>query len=119
MTTRRVIAMGFVITLGLLPFAPASAENEPQNSSATGDAVVGVTGQDEEPVNSAKFQEFRDVPSGFTADRLFLNWTPKEGFHFDLRAFDVSQRDQRVGLSFGKRDLWTGTIAWAQNPRLW
>jgi MtrB/PioB family decaheme-associated outer membrane protein len=59
------------------------------------------------------------VPGGFTADQLFLNWTPKEGFFFDLRAFDVSQNDQRLDSSFGKQDRWNGSITWAQNPRLW
>ena len=59
------------------------------------------------------------MPGGLTADRLFLDWSPKEGFFVDLRAFDVSQRDQRVGFTFGRQDLWKGSITWAQNPRLW
>src|SRR5438093_8898706 len=114
MTTRKAIAIGFVIALGLVPFTPAATEEESQSSNVTGDAVVGVTGQDQEPVNSARFHEYRDVPSGLTADRLFLNWTPQEVFYFDLRAFDVSQRDERAGFSFGKRDLWKGSMTWAQ-----
>jgi MtrB/PioB family decaheme-associated outer membrane protein len=116
MTKRRAIA--WVIALGLVSFVPGWAEEE-QKAEISGETVVGVTGQDEDPVNSAKFSEFRDVPSGFTADRLFLSWSPKQGFFFDLRAFDVSQRDQRGAVAFGKQDLWTGSITWAENPRLW
>jgi MtrB/PioB family decaheme-associated outer membrane protein len=119
MTTRQAFAAGLVIALGLVSSAPAADGDEAQKPQPTGEALIGVTGQDEDPADSAKFHEFRDVPSGFTADRLILNWTPKEGFVFDLRAFDVSQRDQNVGLTFGKQDLWRGSVSWAQNPRLW
>jgi MtrB/PioB family decaheme-associated outer membrane protein len=118
MTIRRAIAIAFVIALGLASSAPARAD-EDQKGSTSGDVLVGATGQDQDPVNSAKFHEFRDVPSGFTADRLFLSWTPKEGFFVDLRALDVSQRDQRIGFTFGKQDVWKGSFTWAQNPRLW
>src|SRR5262249_5633157 len=97
----------------------SSAADEEQKGSVTGEALVGVTGQDQDPVDSAKFHEFRDVPSGFTADRLFLNWAPREGFFFDLRAFEVSQRDQRIAATFGRTDLWQGSITWTENPRLW
>jgi len=90
MTKFRAIAVGFVIALGLASLAPLAAEDEPQKGSVTGDAVIGVTGQDQDPMNSAKFHEYRDVPGGLTADRLFLSWAPKEGFYFDLRAVDVS-----------------------------
>jgi MtrB/PioB family decaheme-associated outer membrane protein len=119
MTTRQAIAVGLVSALGLASIASAAAEDQPQKGQATGDAVVGITGQDQDPVDSAKFHEYRDTPSGLTADRLFLNWAPKEGFFIDLRAFDVSQRDQRIGVTFGKQDLWSGSITWTQNPRLW
>jgi MtrB/PioB family decaheme-associated outer membrane protein len=119
MTTRQVFAVGLVMALGLVSTAVVAADDEPPKAQPTGEAVVGVTGQDQDQVDSAKFHEFRDVPSGLTADRLILSWTPKEGFVFDLRAFDVSQRDQRVGFEFGRQDLWKGSITWAQNPRLW
>jgi len=118
MTIRKSIGTGFVLALGLVSLLPVLAE-EADKGEVSADAVVGVTGQDQDPTNSAKFHEFRDVPSGLTADRLFLDWSPKEGFFVDLRAFDVSQRDQRVGLNFGRQDLWKGSITWAQNPRLW
>ncbi len=118
MTIRKAIAIGFLIVLGLAFSLPVRADEE-QKGNVTGDALVGVTGQSEDPASSAKFHEFRDVPTGFTADRLFLSWSPKEGFFFDLRAFDVSQRDERVASVFGKQDLWKGSISWAENPRLW
>jgi len=119
MTTRHAIAIGLVAGLALAATGRLWAEDEDRKESLTGDILVGVTGEDQSPVDSAKFLEYRDVPSGLTADRLLLNWTPKEGFFFDLRAFDVSQLDQRVGASFGKRDLWTGSFTWVENTRLW
>ena len=115
-----VNGLGWVIVLGLLALAapPARAEEE-KKSELTGDALVGLTAQDPDIINSAKFQEFRDVPSGFTADRLFLNWSPREGFFVDLRAIDVSQRDQHGSLTFAEQDRFKGSISWADNPRLW
>src|SRR5262245_6427716 len=119
MTTRQGLAVGLVMALVALGVAPAKAEEQPQKAQPTGEAVVGVTGQAQDPEGSAKFHEFRDVPGGLTADRLFLSWTPKEGFVFDLRAVDVSQRDQNADFSFGRQDLWRASFSWAQNPRLW
>jgi hypothetical protein len=118
MTIRSAIAIGFAVGLGFLSFAPAPAEEE-KKSDISGDVLVGVTGQDQDPVDSAKFHEFRDVPSGFTADRLFLDWTPRQGFYFDLRAWDVSQLDQKITSTFGRQDLWKGSFTWSENPRLW
>ncbi len=116
--TWRGIAIGLVIGACFWPSVASAADKE-QKGSVTGEALVGVTGQDQDPVDSAKFHEFRDVPSGFTADRLFLSWTPREDFFFDLRAADVSQRDQRIGVTFGRTDLWQGSMTWTENPRLW
>jgi MtrB/PioB family decaheme-associated outer membrane protein len=121
MTMHKAIAFGFVVALVLSPGAPMwpAEEEQKDKDNVTGEAEVGVAGQDQEPEHSAKFSEFRDVPNGFTAERLFLTWSPKEGFFFDLRAQDVSQLDQRIGVAFGGRDLWKGSITWAENPRLW
>ncbi|HKB06845.1 MAG TPA: hypothetical protein VKF61_01050, partial [Candidatus Polarisedimenticolia bacterium] len=110
MTNHRAIALGFVVAFVLSPGAPVFTAEEEQKGkdNVTGEATVGVAGQDQDPEHSAKFSEFREVPNGFTAERLFLTWSPKEGFYFDLRAQDVSQLDQRIGVSFGGADLWRG-----------
>lgn len=101
------------------PKAEEAKKEEPKKDTITGEILVGVTGQDENPSNSAKFSEYREVPSGFTADRVYLSWTPKEGFYFELRAVDVTQLDQAVLADFGHQDHWKGWIDWSENPRLW
>ena len=88
MTIREALATGLVIGLALVTSVPVRAEEQQnkdqEKANISGEALIGVTTQDEEPLNSAKFGEYREVPNGFTAEHLFLNWTPKEGFFFDL-----------------------------------
>ncbi|HKQ96560.1 MAG TPA: MtrB/PioB family outer membrane beta-barrel protein, partial [Candidatus Polarisedimenticolia bacterium] len=67
--------------------------------------------------DSAKFGEFREVPSGLTADRLFLSWTPSKGYYFDLTAVDLSQLDQRIHSEIGRQDHWRVSVVWVENPR--
>ena len=103
--------------------APAEAPKKPgekakEPAEVEGEVLVGVTGQNPDPPGSAKFGEFREVPSGLTADRLFLSWTPAKGYYFDLTAVDMSQLDQRIHSEMGKQDLWRVTVAWIENPRL-
>ncbi|MGH2609703.1 MAG: MtrB/PioB family outer membrane beta-barrel protein, partial [Tepidiformaceae bacterium] len=73
----------------------------------------------EDQDDAAKFGEYRDVPNGFVAERFRFSWEPRARFFFDVDAYDITQRDQRIGIEFGRIDLWKGTIRWTENPRLW
>lgn len=132
---------------GLLLAAPcALAEGEPAPSPAPADVKsdVAKTAEDEKPAaaetvgtvegevvpgvqyylssdnrDSAKFEEYRDVPNGFVLPRLLFTWRPSERRYFTLDAYDVSEKDQRIFAEYGKVDLWKGTIRWIENPRQW
>lgn len=121
MTIQRRFGFGILIALCLSFIAPARADDAASKdaSATSGDIVVGGQGVDQAPPDSAKFYEYRDVPSGFVAERLRLIWTPKAGFFFDIDASDISQKDARGSVKFGKVDLWKGTITWLDNPRRW
>jgi MtrB/PioB family decaheme-associated outer membrane protein len=123
MTTRDRIRTGlrtpiaFLVLFGAAGLAPSLAQEAAETRA---EVTVGPQHYvDEERRHSAKFEEYRDVPNGFVAERLLFEWVPKPGFFFDVRGFDVSQRDQKIGVRFGKTDLWKGTLTWQENPRLW
>jgi MtrB/PioB family decaheme-associated outer membrane protein len=104
--------------------APASAQSTftgtlPPEGKLTGTIVVGGQGLSEDPPNSAKFFEYRDVPSGFVAESVDVFWTPKTKSFFHVGAYDISQQDSRGAVEFGTFDQWRGTILWINNPRHW
>jgi MtrB/PioB family decaheme-associated outer membrane protein len=102
----------------LLVLAVPAAAQESQPADA--EVVFGPQYYASEDQNdSAKFGEYRDVPNGFVAERLRFSWEPRPRFFFDVDAYDVTERDQRIGVEFGKIDLWKGTIRWVENPRRW
>src|SRR5262245_21652197 len=74
---------------------------------------------EQENPDSAKFEEFRDVPNGFVVESFVWSWKPKPRFYFDIAARDVTQLDQRIGAEVGRFDLWRGTIRYFENPRGW
>ncbi len=74
---------------------------------------------DSDNPGSAKFEEYRDVPNGFVAERFAFSWRPRDQWVFDVDAYDVSQRDQRLLVGFGKADVWRGEIRWVENRRQW
>lgn len=108
----QLLVVGFGLSV-----APVPAE-EPDEIE--GEILVGTQYfADTDNRDSAKFEEYRDVPNGFVAERLFVSWVPHPASFFDLNAFDIGQADQRLSAAFGKIDLWRGTIRWAENPRRW
>lgn len=74
---------------------------------------------DDRPGGSAKFEEFKDVPGGFVAERFVFTYRPKEGFALHFKAWDVTQKDQRFSLVFGKQNRFRAYFTWAENPRRW
>jgi MtrB/PioB family decaheme-associated outer membrane protein len=110
------------------PDAPAAAPSSAQSTftgtlppagKLTGQILVGGQGLSEDPPNSAKFFEYRDVPSGFVAESVDVFWTPKARSFFHVGAYDIAQQDSRGAVEFGTFDQWRGTIQWINNPRHW
>jgi MtrB/PioB family decaheme-associated outer membrane protein len=111
------------------PDAPAAAssssqptglpETLPPAGMVTGQVLVGGQMLSEDPPNSAKFFEYRDVPSGFVAESVNLFWTPRARSFFLVDAYDISQQDSRGAVEFGTFDQWRGSIHWINNPRHW
>lgn len=89
-------------------------------SNVEGEVVPGIQYYaDTDNRDSAKFLEYRDVPNGFVLPHLLFSWRPTDRGYFELNAFDISQKDQRIFAEYGKQDLWKGTIRWVENPRKW
>ncbi len=111
---------------------PAAAQSEPPKPVTPSETPPPVDAQvqgevvggpqwylQEDPNNSAKFNEYREVPNGFVLEFLQFSWEPKAGYYFSLAAHDVSQLDQRIFFDTGKQDLWKFSFAWTENPRRW
>jgi hypothetical protein len=101
------------------PETTAAPEAKPADPGLTGSVLVGGQGLSEDPPNAAKFFEYRDIPSGFVAERIDLFWTPKPRSFFSLEARDLAQQDGRGVAEFGTFDVWRGSIFWSDNPRQW
>src|SRR5678816_1584171 len=108
---------GTLVALCLCPFIATFAA-EPE-SDTSGSTTAGVQGLTRNPPDSAKFYEFRDVPGGFVAEQFQFHWAPKPLLYFDVDAVDITQKDTRGSVVFGRQDLWKGTITWNDNPRRW
>jgi len=116
---REVVVLPALALLALTGQA-AAQEQAPAGGAVEGEVRFGIQYfLDQKEPGSTKFAEYRDVPNGFVAERLFLSWTPKQGFFLDVDALDVTQRDQRIGLNVGKTDLWRVNLHWTENRRLW
>lgn len=110
--------LGMLLVLGLSGTAQVRGADEGQVTE--GEAIFGPQWFASESMpNSAKFSEYREVPNGFVLEQFLFRWEPKTGYFLDLSARDVSQLDQRLGLEFGKRDLWKFHFNWTENPRQW
>jgi MtrB/PioB family decaheme-associated outer membrane protein len=118
MTTCRVSRTLPVLALGLaLGLGSLLAED---GDTLEGEVIVGpqyFAATDNR--DSAKFEEFRDVPNDLVVGRVFLAWTPRPGWFFALDAIDTTQDDQRLAVEFGRRDKWRGAVRWTENPRRW
>jgi MtrB/PioB family decaheme-associated outer membrane protein len=87
----------FVVALifALIPFANASAEEMKVNAEATVTGqLVDVQGE------KAKFNEYRDIRSGFTGDAGFQY--ERDKYYLDFTAQEVGRKDQSYELLGGK-----------------
>src|SRR5262247_1498761 len=86
----------------LLTAAPlARAEDPPseKKGSQTGEITMGVTQSDVDTLSS-KFEEYREVPNGLVLPR-FRMLGEAAGLHYDFRAENTRQADQRYVLRVG------------------
>ena len=84
--TLALVAMGLVVATSF-----AAAQDKPAATSG-GQATVQLQGVSD--VSSSKFQEYRDVPRGFSIPFVNLFATTSK-LDFNLNAFNVYQKDQR------------------------
>lgn len=66
----------------------------------TGQGVMG-------PNDKAKFEEYREIPQGASADLIWLGFENKDQSYFlDVRVEDASQDDMRIDMKFGSYGKW-------------
>ncbi len=122
MTTLRCAFLTTTALILLLSAVPARAEDDQDKDQDKVEGSVTAGPQyrgDDRPGGSAKFEEYRDVPGGFIAERFILTYRPRDGFVIDVDARDLSQKDQSAFLQFGKQDRWKAYFNWSENPRRW
>ena len=123
MTHRRRVLAGLQVLLLVAAAVPAAAEEAStarEASTISGEISFGLQYYlDQLKSDSAKFEEYQDVPNGFVAEQLLFSWSPGRRFYLNVNAIDVTQLDQRIQVDFGTTDLWRGRIRWIENQRLW
>ena len=120
-------SLAIVLAFGLATAIPVAAQEAdtsaaaaPAENTADGEIVFGPQYYaDTDNRDSKKFEEYRDVPNGFVVEWFAFHWRPAARMFLDLAVRDVTQRDQKILLQFGRQDLWRGTIRWSENPREW
>lgn len=107
------------LALALNP-SPVLADDDDRTSGVVEPSVFWFVEND--PEDSAKFEQYREVPSGPAMDHFDVQWLKSDkvfdpALYFRIEGWDVAQDDQRIDLTMGKRGLWKGKIYWAENPR--
>ena len=89
----------FAIILGSLALPAAAQEDD----FSYGEVTLGALQRDSD-TDSSKFLEYRDIPQGGVLP--YLRFEGKKGdLRWDLRAADVTQKDQRYFLRFGNKRI--------------
>src|SRR6266705_7153021 len=67
--------------------------------------------------HTAKFQEVRDVPKGFSIQKLRLDFNSADSPYFlALRGFEIRERDQRFTVDAGRFGKYRTQFVWDQVP---
>jgi hypothetical protein len=67
--------------------------------------------------HSAKFQEVRDVPKGFSLQKLRLDFNSADSPYFlTLKGFEIVERDQRFTVDGGRVGKYRTQFVWDQVP---
>lgn len=119
-TGRNVIALALSGAGCLLAVAAAAVTDDDRTDGVVEPALVVFIESD--PHDSAKFEQYRDVPAGLTLPHFNINWEASKdvfggGTWVNLDTVDLLQNDQRLSLGFGSYGLWKGEIEWSENPR--
>jgi len=116
--TARLVVAALAI-LGLV--GPASAQTQVFGLNVEGDIEAGgrIYGQKPSKSESAKFEEYRDLPElpylGQFRLRLF---TPDEGYSSEFLGSKWGQQDQEFSLRTGRLGLWEFGFDWDQTPHI-
>ncbi|KRT72738.1 MAG: hypothetical protein XU13_C0020G0006 [Candidatus Rokubacteria bacterium CSP1-6] len=112
--TARLVAAALVV-LGLA--APASAQTQMFGLGVEGDIEAGVRLYGDRPSDreSAKFEEYRDLPQLPYLERFHLRlFRPDESYSFEFDGSKWGQQDQEFSLRTGRLGLWEFGFDWDQ-----
>lgn len=111
-----------VAVLAILGLAhPASAQTQVFGLNVEGDIEAGgrIYGKQPSKIESAKFEEYRDLPElpylGQFRLRLF---TTDEGYSSEFTGSKWGQQDQEFSLRTGRLGLWEFGFEWDQTPHI-
>ncbi|MBI4589100.1 MAG: MtrB/PioB family decaheme-associated outer membrane protein [Candidatus Rokubacteria bacterium] len=100
----------------------ASAQNEIFGLKLDGSLELGGRAFIERPSDrqSAKFEEYRDIPSGLFVEDLRLRLSSKDDRgDFEFRAKDAGEEDQRFSLRSSRPGLYDFGFEWDQIPHIY
>lgn len=98
---RKSIPWAVIALIALLPGSRQALAEDGGGFSFNLDEIVLETIQTDQDTNSAKFQEYRDLRSGYRIPRLRLSGESADGNRtFDFRADNVDRRDARFTLDY-------------------
>lgn len=115
--TKKVLTLGFSTLLALSLLATPASAGDDNTTGEVSFSVVGFVERD--PNDSAKFEEYREVPSGLVLDHVLFDWWGDNGGFVTLDVHDAVQDDQRFSFEAGRFDLFQATIDWTEVPHRW
>ena len=122
-----ILRAGFafiVCVISVLLFAPRAWGQTPEKKPQTQTppkvhATVEIGGpiREIQGGHTAKFQEVRDVPKGFSIQKLRFDFTSADSPYFlSLKGFEIRERDQRFTADAGRFGKYRMQFVWDQTP---
>lgn len=107
-TLSRFTVAACTLTLGV-PFLAATAADGQMTFKI--DPIVLEVLETDVDTNSAKFEEYRDLGSGFRIPSLVITGvTPDGNRHFEFEGENIAREDSRLGLRYGVWDKYAITL---------
>lgn len=122
---RRILRVEFAACLGLILLLTAqvvgqtSDKDKPKATSPNAQATVEVGAQvvDRAGDHDAKFEETRDVPTGFFIQKFTFNFNHADSpYSFRVKAFEILQDDERVDVNFARVGRFKAKFVFDQIP---